>query len=536
MICRFKISGILKYKRIFYVVFLLCLITIAFSFRLYSLAASAEEDEIWMGFVQYESGAEGGRSAGSDYSHAYGIAQFDDRYDLWGFVGRVLAEDEQKYAAFKELHNKYSNTKSLISANSADTAAMVSAWHSVYDADPEGFTKRQIEEFISKYYPPCVSGMSKQGIDISDTEKYSPVLRGTLLSISIWAGSSGVQKVIQKLKSSMSEEEMLNICYSPSTSELKGTKTKYLNGFRNRWEKGQRNSAIQDLAKWKNGESIATSSAGDLGSMLQGAGILYGIDGGSYTDYVKAFIDSHEELMTGFKESGGWNSANQEWAKALLTESDWYNDYGITFTSLSTTLSSGTASGLEIAGIIAENYLVPDNGGNNPVVYFSQSGGQPWSGVPFGGGNISSSGCSVTSLSMVLSYLKSGTDKTGWIYPSDVVQKIIEKTGNYNHFYAGEAGQGWGIFPAVAGYYGMKCKTISSSKITEELASGHPVIMSCKPSEFTNGGHFIVLTGVTDDGYIVVNDPNSSHRDKSSRKYTQSYLSSVGKQWWSFSE
>ena len=73
MICRYKISGILKYKRIFYVVFLLCLITIAFSFRLYSLAASAEEDEIWMGFVQYESGAEGGRSAGSDYSHAYGI-------------------------------------------------------------------------------------------------------------------------------------------------------------------------------------------------------------------------------------------------------------------------------------------------------------------------------------------------------------------------------------------------------------------------------------------------------------------------------
>lgn len=197
MICRFKISGILKYKRIFYVVFLLCLITIAFSFRLYSLAASAEEDEIWMGFVQYESGAEGGRSAGSDYSHAYGIAQFDDRYDLWGFVGRVLAEDEQKYAAFKELHNKYSNTKSLISANSADTAAMVSAWHSVYDADPEGFTKRQIEEFISKYYPPCVSGMSKQGIDISDTEKYSPVLRGTLLSISIWAGSSGVQRLFR---------------------------------------------------------------------------------------------------------------------------------------------------------------------------------------------------------------------------------------------------------------------------------------------------------------------------------------------------
>lgn len=35
--------------------------------------------------------------------------------------------------------------------------------------------------------------------------------------------------------------------------------------------------------------------------------------------------------------------------------------------------------------------------------------------------------------------------------------------------------------------------------------------MSCKPSEFTAKGHFIVLSGLTEDGYVLVNDPNAAH-------------------------
>ena len=522
-------------NRIIAVLSILTSISFFLLLRLQVFADINASDEIWMGFVQYESGREGGRSAGSDNSHAYGIAQFDDRYDLWGFVGRILEEDKEKYGAFQDLHKKYSGTKNLISGNSGDTAKMVDAWHQVYDSDPVGFTERQIQDFVSIYYPSCVKGMEKRGIDLSDTEKFSPVIRGTLLSISIWAGTSGVQKVINKLKPSMSEEEMLGICYSSFTSSLKGNKRKYIDSFRSRWEVQQRNSAIQDLAKWKNGASISTTNTADLSSMMSGSGILYGIDGGAYQDYVGVWIKEHEDLVKDFKDSGGWNTSNKKWAETLLQESDWEKDYGIRFTSLTDILSSGNAGGIEIGGIFAENYSVPGNGGNNPIVYFSQGDGQPWSNVSFGGGNIASSGCSVTSLSMCISYLKGGTDKESWVYPSDIVKKIQEKTGNYNSFYAGNAGQSWEIFPAVAAYYGLKCTTIKANKITEELSKGNPVIMSCKPSEFTNGGHFIVLTGVTDDGYIVLNDPNSAHKDKSNRKYTVDYLSKVGKSWWAFS-
>ena len=96
------------------------------------------------------------------------------------------------------------------------------------------------------------------------------------------------------------------------------------------------------------------------------------------------------------------------------------------------------------------------------------------------------------------------------------------------------APNGHGLFPAMASYYGVNCQEISSSSIMNALRDGRPVIMSCVPGEFTKQGHFIVLTGVTSDGYITVNDPNGSHSDKSYKKYTLNEITNNGKGWWMF--
>ena len=109
---------------------------------------------------------------------------------------------------------------------------------------------------------------------------------------------------------------------------------------------------------------------------------------------------------------------------------------------------------------------------------------------------------------------------------------IQATTGSYNHFYAGAQGQSWDIMKAVARYYGIGCEEIAKQSIVASLASGRPVIMSCHEGEFTKRGHFIVLTGLTEDGYIVVNDP--SHPDKSGKKYSASFIEGEGKAWWSF--
>ena len=52
----------------------------------------------------------------------------------------------------------------------------------------------------------------------------------------------------------------------------------------------------------------------------------------------------------------------------------------------------------------------------------------------------------------------------------------------------------------------------NGSKIIDALKSGHPVIAHMGPGIFTKHGHYIVLKGVTDDGKILVNDPNSKSR------------------------
>lgn len=155
---------------------------------------------------------------------------------------------------------------------------------------------------------------------------------------------------------------------------------------------------------------------------------------------------------------------------------------------------------------------VPRNGSPMPVVYLPQNGPHLYSLIPFGDRNIAQGGCSAACLAMVISYLNSGSSKAGWISPGQIVRKIRERYGSGNHFYCKGVGQYWAIFPAVADLYGLRCEDVPLDGIPALLRSGVPVIMSCSKGIFTNGGHFIVLTGITPDGRLYVNDPTYSHR------------------------
>ena len=50
---------------------------------------------------------------------------------------------------------------------------------------------------------------------------------------------------------------------------------------------------------------------------------------------------------------------------------------------------------------------------------------------------------------------------------------------------------------------------LNKSSILSTLESGNPIILTVGPGTFTSTGHFLVLTGLTDDGKIKINDPNS---------------------------
>lgn len=53
---------------------------------------------------------------------------------------------------------------------------------------------------------------------------------------------------------------------------------------------------------------------------------------------------------------------------------------------------------------------------------------------------------------------------------------------------------------------------VGSDSLRSVLEKKQPVICSMKPGDFTTTGHFIVLTGLTEDGKLMLNDPNSITR------------------------
>lgn len=463
------------------------------------------DDEIWMGWTIFESGNVGYGQAGGDKGRAYGRYQFDYRYALPEFLRYAVSQDPQQYAMLERYTHYGAGSDGLLAS-----AGLGADWVRAYNGDKEGFSLLQDRFAYDHYYVPAKRAMAAHGIDLDGID--DPVVKGTVYSLAIRDGANdnGVRAAWQSYAPGKDIQTWLDEMYQLEASRHPSQAS--------RWQDGQRVAALN---------GATTGILSDLGSLLTA-------DGAVYQDYVKDWMDRYPSLSEAFIASGGWDEDNRAWALAMRGAGDWHTLYGIKGGSLD--LASATSGGIamEDVAIDVRSLSIPDNGGSMPIVYMAQSGGQPWSHIPFGGGTIASSGCSVSSLAMVLSYLKSDVDSDGWIYPSDVVASIAERYGHYNHFYAGN-GQSWDIFPAVAGIYGVTCRPISSASIVDELAAGRPVIMSCKPSEFTTQGHFIVLTGLTDDGYVTVNDPNSAHASYSFKKYPASYLAGCGKGWWSFS-
>lgn len=141
------------------------------------------------------------------------------------------------------------------------------------------------------------------------------------------------------------------------------------------------------------------------------------------------------------------------------------------------------------------------------------------------GSTIASAGCGPTSMAMVLTYLKGET-----IDPVETANWSLN-----NGHRVKNNGTAWSFFNAISKEYGVESKQmgVSRSNITSSLQDGKMVIMVVGPGHFTNGGHYIVLTGMNEDGSINVADPNS--RAKSEKTWDMSVFLNEGRQMWSFS-
>ena len=123
-------------------------------------------------------------------------------------------------------------------------------------------------------------------------------------------------------------------------------------------------------------------------------------------------------------------------------------------------------------------------------------------------------GCGPTCLSMVDIYLTGRTEHDPlWM------ARYAEEHGH------NEVGNGtkWSLFSVGAVDLGLSVTSISLSEdyVKQTLAAGTPIICIMGPGDFTEHGHYIVLTGVDADGNIRLNDPNSRTRSEQTWTYEQ---------------
>ncbi|MBO5484429.1 MAG: C39 family peptidase [Lachnospiraceae bacterium] len=130
-----------------------------------------------------------------------------------------------------------------------------------------------------------------------------------------------------------------------------------------------------------------------------------------------------------------------------------------------------------------------------------------WGYLNYGNDIIAIDGCGPTCLSMVVSGLLQDKTKT----PDAMADFSID-----NNYYTPASGSAWSLMSSGAEKQGLQAETVTvgAAQIEEQLQEGHPIICSMKPGDFTTTGHFIVLTGLTEEGKVTVNDPNSIARSQ----------------------
>lgn len=127
-----------------------------------------------------------------------------------------------------------------------------------------------------------------------------------------------------------------------------------------------------------------------------------------------------------------------------------------------------------------------------------------WGYVEYGSNNIGVAGCGPTCLSMVILALTGNENAT-----PDKIAAYSEENG----YYVKGAGTAWSFMTEGAEAYGLRAEEISLDEevMQDCLDNGNPIICAMRKGDFTTAGHFIVIYGYDENGFMV-NDPNSISR------------------------
>lgn len=159
--------------------------------------------------------------------------------------------------------------------------------------------------------------------------------------------------------------------------------------------------------------------------------------------------------------------------------------------------------------------------GQKKVVYFNQ-GEDPWGSMPYGQSTIGAAGCGPTSMAIVISTLNHQT----------VTPRMTCDFSIANGEYVYGAGTAHSFVGNAAAHWGLTCERVGKDRmdyVVQSLKDGKMVVEICEAYTITGSGsgHFIVLTGVTREGYITIADCAS--RERTGKVYSVETIKSFGR-------
>ena len=111
-------------------------------------------------------------------------------------------------------------------------------------------------------------------------------------------------------------------------------------------------------------------------------------------------------------------------------------------------------------------------------------------------------GCAPTVVAMAVAAL---TDD------DSIDPRLVADYAEASNFYVDGVGTSWDLIHTGLHNFGLDSEELplTASAILQTLAAGDLIIVSVAPGTFTQTGHFLLLTGVTENNMITIHDPNS---------------------------
>ena len=147
------------------------------------------------------------------------------------------------------------------------------------------------------------------------------------------------------------------------------------------------------------------------------------------------------------------------------------------------------------------------------VVYYNQ---YDYGNASYGDDTISNSGCGPTCAAMILST---------FLDEEVTPQMACDFSAVNGHLVVG--GTEDAFFDDIINEYGVSYtkEEQTEENIISSLEDGNLIIAHVGPSEFTKSGHFIVLSGLDENGNVIVADPAS--RKRTAVTWSSSYIANI---------